>query len=162
MNKLLDAISQVKRPHLGNDVPLIVFRAFRLFTGMYMADIVGEKGTVNLLQNAGRAFGREVGILLKDEKVDRYLERVASYVEENKVGLVIPVEVCDERIVLQLDECITCSGMPNIGQRICHFEVGFVAGAVEVLSGKRLRAYESKCNAMGEGVCEVVVELNHA
>jgi len=26
----------------------------------------------------------------------------------------------------------------------------------------RVRAYETKCNANGEGICEVVVELNHA
>jgi len=49
--------------------------------------------------------------------------------------------------------------MDNIGQRICHFEVGLVAGVVEAFVGTRVKAHESKCYANGEGTCEVTVEF---
>nr|WP_269456713.1 V4R domain-containing protein [Thermocrinis minervae] len=44
---------------------------------------------------------------------------------------------------------------------MCHFEVGFVAGLLETHLNKRVKAYESKCNANGEGICQVVVELGN-
>jgi predicted hydrocarbon binding protein len=162
MGGWVELVSKVKRPHLGEEVPVMVFRAFRVFMGMYLDDMVGHKGAITLMQNAGRELGKEVGSSLKDGNIERYLGKVADFVRDAKIGLLVPVDMRDNIIVVALDECITCSGMPNIGKRICHFESGFVAGVVEVYTGKKVRAYETKCNAMGEGICEVAVELNHA
>ncbi len=158
----IDSISQIRRPHLGKDVPILVFRAFRVFSGIYLEDTLGQKGASALIQNAGREFGKEVGERLKHEDLDRYIMNVADFVKDMKVGLLIPVEMNKEKLVVALDECITCSGMSNIGKKICHFEAGFVAGIVESYLNKRVRAYEGKCNANGDNICEVVVELNYA
>jgi len=49
--------------------------------------------------------------------------------------------------------------MPNIGARICHFETGFVAGIFETFVERKVRAVETKCNAMGEETCEVTVDI---
>lgn len=154
----IESISQVRRPQLGEDIPILVFRAFRVFSSIYL----GEKGAEAILLSAGREFGKEVGEKLKHEDLDRYIMNVADFVRDAKVGLLIPVERNEERIVVALDECITCAGMPNIGKKICHFEAGFVAGIVESYLNKRVRVYESKCNAHGDHICEVVVELNYA
>ncbi len=158
----IESISQIRRPHLGEDVPVLVFRAFRVFTGIYLEDTVGHRGAITLVQNAGREFGKEVGKRLRHEDLDKYIMNVADFVKDLRVGLLIPIERSEERIVVALDECITCSGMPNIGKKICHFEAGFVAGIVESYLSKRVRVYESKRNAHGDNVCEVVVELNYA
>ena len=32
----IESISQIRRPYLGEDVPVLVFRAFRIFTGMFL------------------------------------------------------------------------------------------------------------------------------
>ncbi len=162
MDGLIELVSKVRRPHLGEEVPVMVFRAFRVFMGMYLDDMVGHKGAIALMQNAGRELGKEVGNSLKDEDLERYLSKVAGFVRDAKIGLLVPVDLKDNLMVVALDECVTCSGMPNIGKRICHFESGFVAGVVEAYTGRKIRAYETKCNAMGEGICEVTVELNHA
>ncbi len=158
----IETISQVRRPHLGEDIPILVFRAFRVFTGVHLEDMVGHMGAITLIQKAGRELGREVGNTLKDEDLNAYLGKVIDFVKDSKIGLLVPVDVSQEKIVVALDECITCSGMPNIGKRICHFEAGFVAGIVESYLNKRVRAYETKCNAHGDGICEVAVELNYA
>jgi predicted hydrocarbon binding protein len=159
MGGLIEVISSVRRPNLGEDVPLVIFRSFRLFSGKYLEEILGTRGATVLFQNAGRELGKEIGRTLKEERLDRYLERIGDFMKEAKVGLLIPESVSDGRIVLSIDECITCSGMKNIGRRICHFETGIVAGLVETFLGKRVKAYETKCNAMGEGICEVTVEV---
>ena len=58
------------------------------------------------------------------------------------------------RLVVDLDECITCAGMSNIGKRICQFEVGFVAGVGSAVrhgavagAGVRLESGCENCRA---------------
>ncbi|NPA41755.1 MAG: 4-vinyl reductase [Aquificae bacterium] len=162
MSDLLKIIGNVHRPTLGEEIPLSVFRAFRLYSGMYLKELMGNRGAVVLFQNAGRELGKAVGKTVPRADLKSYLEEIEAFVKDSKIGLLLPERVEEEVAVFRLEECITCSGMPNIGERICHFEVGFVAGVLENFLKRRVKAYETKCNAMGEGVCEVKLELKDA
>ncbi len=155
----IEVYLNVDRPKLGDRIPLSVFRAFRHFSANYVEELMGERGSITVFYNAGRALGSEIGKKLHDSNLDRYLGGVADFVEEQGIGILVPVQVGDGSMVFQLEECITCVGMPDIGRRICHFETGFVAGVVENFLGSRVMAKETKCNAKGEGVCEVTLEL---
>ena len=162
MDGLIEQISSVNRPKLGEEIPVVIFRAFRLFTEFHLDQVVGHKGSISLLQHAGRELGKQVGKNLIDKELDTYIERVSNFVYDQKIGILIPVNLGNNSMLFRLDECITCAGMPNIGKRICHFEAGFVGGIVETFLGRRVKVYETKCNAMGEGTCEVKVELSNA
>jgi hypothetical protein len=159
MENVLEQISKVKRNELGTEIPIVIFRALRHFTSIYASDLLGEKGANILFVNAGRTLGKELGKVLYDKDIDRYLSNVSDFVRKEKIGIIKIAEFSDEKLVIQLDECITCAGMENIGKRICFFEVGLVLGIVEYYLGKKLSAFESRCNANGEGVCEVTVVL---
>ncbi len=158
MSETIAQISQIARPQLGEDVPMLIFRAFRHFTANYVTQMLGRSAQV-VFQNAGRDLGRDVGDMLKKPTLDEYLKEVVTFTRDMRIGILSASEISDKRMVLGLDECITCVGMPNIGKRICHFEVGFVAGIVETFTGRRVRAHESKCGANGEGICEVTLDL---
>src|SRR6516225_8340671 len=138
---LIQEVAKTDRPVLGNDIPLLVFRVFRHFSAGYVEEVLGWWAAV-VFQNGGRDLGRETGTMLYKPNVDDY-----------------PRELSETRLVVDLDECITCAGMSNIGKRICQFEVGFVAGVAEVLIKKKPKAYETKCNGNGEGTCQVTGEL---
>lgn len=159
MSETIQLISQIARPKLGEDVPILLFRAFRHFTANYVTQMLGRSATV-VFQNAGRDLGREVGGMLVKPTLDEYLKEVIAFTKAQRVGILHPTKITADQMVLGLEECITCIGMPNIGKRICHFEVGFVAGIVEHFAGKRVRGHESKCNAAGEGICEVTIDLS--
>ncbi|RUM61554.1 MAG: 4-vinyl reductase [Persephonella sp.] len=157
---IINKISKVDRKKLGSDIPIEIFRVFRHFSQIYAEDLLGKKATGILFINAGKELGKNVGKKLYDKDLEKYIKNVKEFVEKEKIGILKVVEASNKKLVFQLDECITCAGMDNIGKRICFFEVGFVAGVVEVFLGKKVIAEETKCNANGEGVCEVSVYLN--
>jgi len=161
VSETIDQISKVHRPVLGEDIPIFVFRAFRHFTANYVTQMLGRSATT-VFQNAGRDLGRDAGALLKRPTLDEYLKEVVTFTTNLRIGNLKPVEINQKHMILGLEECITCVGMDNIGKRICHFEVGFVAGIVEAFTGTRVRGHESKCNAAGEGICEVTIDLGEA
>jgi predicted hydrocarbon binding protein len=155
---LIDEVKKSDRPVLGNDIPLLVFRVFRHFSASYVEEVLG-RGAAVVFQNGGRELGKEAGAMLWKPDPTEYLREVCQFVRDSRIGLLQPREVSDTRLVVDLDECITCAGMANIGKRICQFEVGFVAGVAEVLIKRKPKAFETKCNANGEGTCQVCVEL---
>ncbi len=155
---LIEEVAKTHRPVLGSDIPLLVFRVFRHFSAGYVEEVLG-RGAAVVFQNGGRELGKEAGNMLFKPDPTEYLREVCQFVKDSRIGLLMPREVSDKLLVLDLDECITCAGMASIGKRICQFEVGFVAGVAEVLIKKKPKAYETKCNANGEGTCQVTVEL---
>jgi len=155
---LIQEVSKTHRPVLGSDIPLLVFRVFRHFSADYVEDVLG-RGAAVVFQNGGRELGKEAGTMLYKPDATEYLREVVNFVRDSKIGLLQIREVSDTRLVVDLDECITCAGMTPIGKRICQFEVGFVAGVAEILIKKKLKAVETKCNANNEGTCQVTVEL---
>jgi uncharacterized protein len=155
---LIQEVAKTDRPVLGNDIPLLVFRVFRHFSAGYVEEVLG-RGAAVVFQNGGRDLGREAGTMLWKPDPTEYLKEICQFVRDSRIGILQPREVSDTRLVVDLDECITCAGMSNIGKRICQFEVGFVAGVAEVLIKKKPKAYETKSNANGEGTCQVTVEL---
>ena len=155
---LIDEVAKTQRPVLGNDIPLLVFRVFRHFSAGYVEEVMG-RGAAVVFQNGGRELGKEAGAMIWKPDPTEYLREVCQFVRDSRIGLLYPREVTDKLLVVDLDECITCAGMANIGKRVCQFEVGFVAGVAEVLVKKKTKAVETKCNANGEGTCQVSVEL---
>jgi predicted hydrocarbon binding protein len=155
---LIEEVAKTHRPVLGSDIPLLVFRVFRHFSAGYVEEVLG-RGAAVVFQNGGRELGKEAGTMLYKPDATAYLREVCQFVKDSRIGLLEPREVSDKLLVVDLDECITCAGMASIGKRICQFEVGFVVGVAEVLIKKKPKAYETKCNANGEGTCQVTVEL---
>ena len=159
MEEILSQVSKVKRDKLGTDIPILIFRVLRHYTHFYASDLLGEKASNILFVNAGKALGEELGNILYDQDLNNYLKKISKFIEEEKIGILKIVELTENKLVVQLDECITCAGMDNIGKRICFFEVGIVAGLVERYLGKKVLAKETKCGANGEGICEVTVNF---
>lgn len=156
----IQALSQIDRPELGDTIPLSVFRIFRQFSAQHSIDILGERGVITTFSYAGRMLGLDVGKRLYDEDFDKYLSSVTEYIYDAKIGILSLVESDSEKLVFQLGECITCAGMPNLGKKICHFEVGLVAGIAETYLKKRVAATETKCNVNGDECCEVTILLD--
>ncbi len=121
MESILQQVSKVKRKQLGDKIPILIFRVLRHYTHGYASDLLGEKASNILFVNSGKALGLELGKTLHDTNLQSYLKKISSFVEKERIGILNVVELFDEKLVVQLDECITCAGMDNIDKRICFF-----------------------------------------
>ncbi len=133
---------QLSRPTLGDDTGVGLYRMLRLVA---FEDILGTSAG-GITYYAGKKLGASLGIT----QLDDFL----TLCHEQKIGRIeIPVFE-EERIYVDVFECVTCSGMTPVGRPLCHFEGGLIAGVVEGLLGRPVRAKEKTCiGGLGHESC---------
>lgn len=142
-----EEIFTLNRPTLGSDLPVLVYRILR---GVAMEQMLGESAGPSLYM-----AGRVVGLTLDVKTPEEFLKTVVDL----KIGIPKIIEQSETRLVVQVDECASCSGMANIGRMFCHFEGGIIAGALEKILGKKVKATEIKCWGNGDGTCVFNVDI---
>lgn len=148
MGKLVAAdLSNPNRPRLGPTVTLTTFRLLRL---VVMQEILGES-TGPTIYMAGKAVGKQLSLATADDFL--------RFVEEQKIGVPELERVDANNLIVRVWECMTCSGLPNTGQLLCHFESGLIAGALETILGRRARSTQTKGVSNGDPYCQFEVFL---
>lgn len=80
---------------------------------------------------------------------------------ELKIG-VFRIEDINEstgKIILTVSEDADCSGLPVLGETVCNYDEGFIAGILSTYSGKNYEAIEVDCWATGDRVCRFWAEI---
>lgn len=150
------------RSRLGQLVPVNVFRALRLEG---MKEIAG-RGANAIIYRGGRNLGINVGRdislqLTNPGNLNEYLSAVVQAFESLQIGLVAVAGGSFEngQVYLKVDECVTCAGIPNIGETVCHFEGGVIAGIVQNFTGALATCKEIECWGKGDKTCMFEVNL---
>jgi len=137
-------VSKVSRPQLGPEMPVALFRVVRLIA---MEDLLGRSAG-SMLYNAGEKIGLTLDVKTPGDLV--------NLVEALKIGKVDVVEATATRIIVDVYECVTCSGMERVGHAICHFEAGLVAGALQKITGASVFVKETRCiGGLGDETCRM-------
>ena len=63
------------------------------------------------------------------------------------------------RLVLTVAEDADCSGMPLLGDTVCNYDEGFLAGVLTTYTGKKYTAKEIDCWATGDRLCRFRAEI---
>ena len=130
------------RPTLGSTVPLQLYRAVRLLA---FREVLGSKVSAAILSVSGRSVAQKMRI--------RNVQELIRVLENLSVGKLTSLEQSDDQVVFAATECATCSGLPNIGEPLCYFEAGFIAGGLEEVLGKHVKVIETRCWGLGDKVC---------
>ncbi len=139
---------KVVRPTLGNDAGVALYRLLRLVA---LEDIIGRGAS-----GAAYLAGKKLGVSLGLKKLEDFLQLCADL----KIGIIEVPVATEARIHVDVYECITCSGLETVGRPICHFEGGLIAGAVESITGSRVRAREITCiGGLGDEACGFDLDL---
>ena len=133
---------KIVRPTLGDQAGVALYRLLRLVA---LEDIIG-RGAAGTAYVAGKKLGLSLGLT----KLEDFLALCTSL----KIGVIKVPVMTNEKIHVDVYECITCSGLDRVGRALCHFEGGLIAGAVEAILKKRTRAHEITCiGGLGDKSC---------
>ena len=56
-------------------------------------------------------------------------------------------------IILTVSEDLDCSGVPVTDEVVCNYDEGFIAGILDMYTGKKYKVREIDCWANGDRVC---------
>lgn len=90
-----------------------------------------------------------------DQSLDAFVSELQQAMQTYKIG-VLRIESVDEtsgKIVLTVSEDADCSGLPVLGETVCNYDEGFIAGILSKYTGKDYEAIEVDCWATGDCVC---------
>jgi predicted hydrocarbon binding protein len=132
------------RPTLGDQVPFFFYRYLSLFA---VADSKGGQAQHALFEG-----GHKIGVQLVKDMMYGDVNAVAQHFEQNGMAHVV-LEGGITR--LRLEECATCSGLPNVDMALCYFDGGILAGALEQIakSAEPYGAREIECTGLGHSAC---------
>ncbi len=142
------------RKRLGDYVSLHLFRLERLA-------LILLSGADSIMYRIGQEIAKEVTEEMVDgDGIKDIFDGLAEIFEKLKIGILEYMGHKDGTVVIRIYECITCSGMPNIGKTVCYFEGGLMAGAYETVTAKPAFAIETKCWGTGYNYCEFNIKLD--
>lgn len=145
------------RGNLGEELPVLVYRMLEYSLKDELVQRFGKETQVEIFRSAGRTAGEYFTkhMLDMDQTMDAFVNQLQNKMKELKIG-VLRIEDVDEesgRIILTVAEDADCSGLPVLGETVCNYDEGFIAGVLSTYSGKMYTAVEVDCWATGDHVC---------
>lgn len=145
------------RGNLGEELPVLVYRMLEYSLKDELVQRFGKETQVEIFRSAGRTAGEYFAkhMLDLDQPMDAFANQLQNKMKELKIG-VLRIEDVDEesgRIILTVAEDADCSGLPVLGETVCNYDEGFIAGVLSTYSGKMYTAVEVDCWATGDRVC---------
>jgi uncharacterized protein len=138
-------IGEPIRPNFPNKMQFIYMRDRQNFSFVLIPELLPIAYLVGRAIGASFDAPRRSGITLKEA-----MESAVDNAAEFDYGKQEIVKVEDNFAVYRIYECADCYGMPDLGIKLCAYEAGVTAGALEVLLGKSVRVIETRCCANGD------------
>ena len=151
------------RGNLGKDIPVTVYRLLEYSLREQLLRQFGKETQVQVFQDAGFRAGVYFAENMLNLKlpVNAFISDLQNKMEEFRIGVLRIEEMDPEtgRLVLTVAEDADCSGMPLLGDTVCNYDEGFLAGVLTTYTGKKYTAKEIDCWATGDRLCRFRAEI---
>jgi len=105
--------------------------------------------------------GKKVGAKLDVSCVQDLIDAIARMgIARAEVSTMSDGETGREKIVILFNKPVVSSGMAFIGEPVCHFEGGLLAGALEKIYRRTVTVTETSCAAAGGKVCRFETDFS--
>ena len=145
------------RRNLGDELPVMVYRMLEYSLKDELKNRFGKEEQIEEFRSAGRKAGEYFAknMLDLDVPLDQFVNELQKKMQELKIGVLRIEDVNEEtgKIILTVAEDADCSGLPVLGETVCNYDEGFIAGILSLYSGKPYTAVEVDCWATGDRVC---------
>lgn len=147
------------RGNLGEEMPVFVYRLFEYSMKSVLNQEYGKERSDDLFRKCGEKAGRQFAKNVLDLELpfDNFFAQLQETLKSSKIG-VLRIEKFDPETghtILTISEDVDCSGLPVIGETVCHYDEGFFAGILSEYTGKDYNVIEIDCWATGARVCRM-------
>jgi len=150
------------RPNLGDSVSLAVYRLMVFTFKDTLSKEYGLEKAKALFVKAGHLAGRQFCRNLLDNRLDLdgFIAALKQNLIEMKIGILRIEQADRDRLTFSLtvSEDLDCSGLPVLGDTVCDYDEGFIAGIFEEYTGRPFSAREVDCWSTGDRTCRFEVK----
>ncbi len=151
------------RKNLGPDMPVLVYRLFQYTLRDVLSKRYGTDECVQILRDCGYLAGSELTEHLLDTtlNIDDFISQLKNTLLSLKIG-VIRIEAFDRdtgNMSLTVSEDLDCSGLPVVGESVCNYDEGFIAGILDKYTKRKYNVVEIDCWAKGDRVCRFTADV---
>lgn len=162
---LWDCLFDMKegRKNLGAEMPVQVYRMFEYSMRDILTNRYGKEEMVEIFRAAGEKTGKEFFTRFLDGALplDGFLAQLQQKLIDFKIG-VLRIEEFDEKTghaIVTVSEDVDCSGLPPMGETVCNYDEGFIAGILKAYTKKEYVVVEVDCWATGDRVCRFYAKI---
>ena len=145
------------RGDLGESMPVLVYRLMQFTMLDVLNKAYGQEKANDHFRDAGYLAGTEFAKNVLDLKADLngFIANLQKTLHELRIGILRIEEFNADtgEIVLTVDQDLDCSGLPITNENVCSYDEGFIAGILEVYTGKKYQVREVDCWASGARTC---------
>jgi predicted hydrocarbon binding protein len=148
---------ELGRPNLGLQMDVRVYRLMQFTLRDVMIAAYGVEETDRLFTLAGRLAGTEYyrNVVPAGLDLNAYVNVLQEGLKALGIGI-LRVEKADTtklQFTLTVEEDLDCSGLPFVGEEICAYDEGFIAGLLGAYTGQEFAVREVDCWCSGARVC---------
>jgi len=164
------------RPYIGDYIHVGVMQQ------MIVSLVALDPLVPNLLYQAGRDVGLygvgtylmitlnpDIGTEFRaKERFEEVMKGLVKYFSDNE-SISIPMKLAEsaqivkvepDLAILRIEGLASASGSPFVGEPLCHFSAGEIAGITEALTGRNVVVHEKKCVGTGYDFCEFEITVS--
>jgi len=145
------------RGDLGEETPVVVYRLMQYTMLDVLSKAYGLEQANEHFRQAGFLAGTEFAKNTIDLTADLsgFISSLQKAMQGLKIGIlrVESFNVEDGNCVLTVGQDLDCSGLPITNETVCNYDMGFIAGILELYTGKKYDVREVDCWASGDRVC---------
>jgi len=154
---------ELGRPNLGSFTRIEVYRLMQYTLRDVIEAKLGTDATDEIFYEAGKMAGFAFfeHFLAGTKDVGEFARKLQSVLKEMKIGVLRIESMTEgaEKLILTVDEDLDCSGLPEIGDEVCVYDEGFIAGILENFTGKSYHVKEIDCWCTGNRTCRFTADL---
>ena len=145
------------RKDLGEEMPVLVYRLMQFTMLDVLCKAHGLEQANTYFRDAGFLAGSEFTKNMLDVTLDfnAFVASLQKALIDLKIGILRMEDFNPNTgdIVLTVGQDLDCSGLPITHENVCIYDEGFIAGILNVYTGKTYEVREVDCWASGNRVC---------
>ena len=151
------------RPNLGPSTLVSVYRLMQYTLRDVLITRYGVETANELFVEAGKLAGAQFSKNMLDLSADfeAFVAQLQERMRTLNIGIlrIEKADISNMDFVLTVSEDLDCSGLPIVGETVCDYDEGFIAGILTAYTGKDFEVKEIDCWATGDRTCRFTAKL---